>query len=388
MDHDSGWSPSRERFNKLMALIVNLVDFNTRNSWLEGQIPLFIQHGLTTALITISPHEGELHDSYRNFGANRVTNINRGLIGTFRGAKILHAWREDKPLIIFAHGHLASIYALLFRILLGTRYVICHHQQPNFFRLLSERKPLTGALHLALTRVYIACASRIQSLSVEVFETLKSYRVSNDKIWQIPLGIPFDNYGNSGQKAKASKDKVFKIISVGRLVWEKRIDLGIQAMKHLNDKGYNISYQIVGIGPELHALSQLANNLQISQSIHFLGYRNDVNDLITESMLFLHLSQTESYGQAIMEARMANKPILSTRCGVAIDLNLANDSLVKLFKSDNLEHITKLLEEEIAYIQEIVTPLAQESPTEKYKLHEYNAVMHQLASSFHLLFRL
>lgn len=61
------------------------------------------------------------------------------------------------------------------------------------------------------------------------------------------------------------------LIHVGRLAQNKRLDLLIYALAKLRDRKLDTHLVLVGEGPEMQNLSQLAAALSISDAVHFLG---------------------------------------------------------------------------------------------------------------------
>jgi glycosyltransferase involved in cell wall biosynthesis len=103
-------------------------------------------------------------------------------------------------------------------------------------------------------------------------------------------------------------------ISVGRLVSIKRHDLAIKAMAELPDR---VRYKllIVGDGPERDSLNQLVGSLNLEENVSFLGFRNDVQNLLQASDSFLLASDSEGLSCSISEAMMAGLPVIATAVG-------------------------------------------------------------------------
>lgn len=91
--------------------------------------------------------------------------------------------------------------------------------------------------------------------------------------------------------AKFKDLKIIKLLMVGRLDKNKRIDLLIDAINDLKDKKIKISLDIVGHGPEYKDLQRLSHNLGLSNIVNFHGFVND-NDLFkiySDSHIFISL---------------------------------------------------------------------------------------------------
>lgn len=147
----------------------------------------------------------------------------------------------------------------------------------------------------------------------------KGFIADNIKI--IPIGIDTDFFNNNLQMN--IKEEVFKIITVGRLIELKGQSFGIKAIKLLRDKGYNVVYTLVGKGEELESLKQLVLELNLEDSVCFLGSKNqeEIRELLKDSNLFLMTStmdktnRTEAFGVVSLEAQSMGIPVVGFDSG-------------------------------------------------------------------------
>ena len=370
-----------------MPLVVHLIDFGDRNQWIEDQFPYFLEAGLSQGLISIA-EPGELHETLRTSGFEKIEGFSRGLSGFFRAAKTLRNWSKREVVYVYAHGHLPAIYALAFTFFANVKYVICHHQpQSDFFSHLQKRGSRRAILHLTLMQLYYFKSQKIQSFSTEVTESLFRHRIKSSKIAFIPLGMRFEGFFKIPLGGEATSPTKIEIVSIGRLSWEKRFDLGIRCVSELIGLVYEISYTIVGTGPELSNLALLAKECGIEHSVNFLGHRDDINKLLNNADVFFHPGLTESYGQAIMEARLTDTPIFSSRSGVATDMERLRDPRVTIFDTDDYRQIAIIFRRLLD--SKILVPCIQtfKEPTETYSAHKYELVLPRVTTMFLELFR-
>ena len=368
-----------------MPLIVHLIDFSTRNFWVEDQMVFFKKRGIEQGLLTISA-PGEIHEAaYRN-GISKVLHIHRGVSGFFRACSLLKEWSKEETVYIYAHGHLASVYSSFIRSFTGIDFILCHHQQPEFLSLLRKRLYFRASIHMALARFYLIRARRIQSFSPEVTRSLGRKRIDSKKIVEIPLGMNFDNFFQIDKEpTRQPPSKVIKIVSVSLLVWEKRIDLGIRSVAQLLELGVSVDYSIVGEGPEAPNLSHLISELGVEGHVSLMGWRHDINQVLNDSDVFFHLSFTESYGQVLMEARLTGIPIFSSACGVAIEMEDLKDPIVHVFHSSDPKIIA---EEFFLFLKTIESKPSKfvSNPRDLYRGHESDNVLKKVERMFQELF--
>jgi glycosyltransferase involved in cell wall biosynthesis len=74
-------------------------------------------------------------------------------------------------------------------------------------------------------------------------------------------------------------------------------------------------FVLVGDGPERASLEAQARALGLSDRVTFLGYRNDVGDLLTTCDLFVLPSLFEGLPLSVLEAMAAGKPVVATAIG-------------------------------------------------------------------------
>jgi N-acetylgalactosamine-N,N'-diacetylbacillosaminyl-diphospho-undecaprenol 4-alpha-N-acetylgalactosaminyltransferase len=116
------------------------------------------------------------------------------------------------------------------------------------------------------------------------------------------------------------------IISVGRLVHLKRIDLIIKALKILIDKDYKVNLIIIGEGPEEDNLRLLVVNLNLLDYVHFLGRKEKPFKYMANSTALVLSSESEGMGNVLIEALASSCPTISSDCNNGPREILAPDS--------------------------------------------------------------
>ena len=366
-----------------MALVVHLIDFHQRNSWLENQYNYFQDAGINQGLISLS-QRGQIHEQFEARGSRYVNNFDLGIFGLIKASITLKRWAKQDTITIYAHGHIPSIFASFFSTFLGISFIICHHQpNPMLFSHLRKRIYFRAITHSILARYYYMRASLIQVLSVEIQNALLERGFDSNKIVRIPLGLEFEKFFKIDIESRyRSNSDGLVLVSVSRLAWEKRINLGIRTVGHLKNQGLKVKYLIVGAGPELDSLKLLAHELKLSSEVEFLGHREDVNSILNKADVLFHLSLTEAYGQVILEARLTGLPVFTSACGVALDMERSADSYVGIFRSENSIQISRELK---AFILNLKSPPKSEitfDSHEFYKMHQYRLVMPEIICKF------
>ena len=125
--------------------------------------------------------------------------------------------------------------------------------------------------------------------------------------------ILFDNIGT------------FKFVYVGRLVRLKNVDKMIHLIKILVENNYDVSFDIIGAGPQETFLKNLTAELSLDKYINFIGYAEDVLSFLYKSHCLLLMSDHEGMPNVILEAMSIGLPIISTDVG-AVRYMINDDS--------------------------------------------------------------
>ena len=92
------------------------------------------------------------------------------------------------------------------------------------------------------------------------------------------------------------------------------MDLAINACSLLTKNGCtNISWWIVGGGPEESALRELIKEKNLEEYVTMLGMQSNPYPYIKQADLYVQPSRIESFGLTITEALVLGKPVISTK---------------------------------------------------------------------------
>jgi len=111
----------------------------------------------------------------------------------------------------------------------------------------------------------------------------------------------------------------FNLIYVGRIAKEKGLFMGLEALKILIEKGYQVRWYLIGAGDQKEALLSEAKHYGISESLFFLGLKSNPYAYIGNATAFLLPSFFEGKSISLEEAKMLHKPIVVTNFSSAKD---------------------------------------------------------------------
>lgn len=104
-----------------------------------------------------------------------------------------------------------------------------------------------------------------------------------------------------------------KLVYVGRVAFEKNIDLLLQVIARARLRHPEILLVIAGEGPALGHLKRLAKELGIGNNVHFVGYLKrgpDLWDCYAAGRAFVFASTTETQGLVLLEALALGVPVI------------------------------------------------------------------------------
>lgn len=132
------------------------------------------------------------------------------------------------------------------------------------------------------------------------------------------IGVDLDKFKYSTKRI--TKDKMVKLLTIGRLVEKKGHIYAINAIAKVVKRFKNIEYTIAGDGPLRQNLEELVSKLNLDIYIKFIGIINDTDalNLYNISHLFVLPSITAKNGDmegtpvVLMEASACGLPVIST----------------------------------------------------------------------------
>lgn len=149
---------------------------------------------------------------------------------------------------------------------------------------------------------------------ITVSDSIQDYIISDIGIARDNLLTIHNGIGATDCKPVDNGD-MLKLISVGRLATIKNHKLMIDALNQCVLQNRNICLTIVGDGPERDYLEGYVRELKLTDHIVFLGYRNDIKELITAHDVFLLSSDYEGISIALLEAMSLSRPSVATNVG-------------------------------------------------------------------------
>ena len=130
----------------------------------------------------------------------------------------------------------------------------------------------------------------------------------------IPNGIDKFWFENINMKNKLFEKKDIKLIYVGRLDKNKNIETSLKVVKKLNSLGYNVSFDIIGDGPDMNNVKSIVEK-DYKDNVFLHGFKNkeEIIKLYRKSDIFIMPSKYETFGLVYIEALTQGLPLIYTR---------------------------------------------------------------------------
>lgn len=172
----------------------------------------------------------------------------------------------------------------------------------------------------------------IITINNEDFERAKTFKLKNNgQVYYVPgVGMDLSQYNvpDTVREIKRNelnlKDTDFALISMGDLIDRKNYKIAIEVVAKLNNP--HVHYFICGKGPEEVNLKKLAENLGVDKQVHFLGFRNDIKELLKASDTFLFTSKQEGLARSLMEAMASKIPCVVSKIRGNTELIVNNEN--------------------------------------------------------------
>lgn len=292
------------------------------------------------------------YETFYLSNAKRVPGFSPSIL--LRLVKILKEHNVD---ILHCHRHKATTYAVVAARIAGTPVLLAHVHGLSRSRTF-RRKLMNYFLFKRIDRI-VAVA---QSVRADVLRN--NWSVPEEKITVLENSIDYGRFAD----VSTSKEDAKRILglqpdacvfgSVGRLVPTKGHLYLIEAFAKVKRKLSNSVLLIVGDGRLEHVLKSEASKTHLVESIHFLGQRDDIPQILRAFDVFVFPSINEAFGLALVEAMAAEIPCIATWVGGIPEVTNGEETCILVPPKDSealaemMLRVAKMPGEELAEVVE------------------------------------
>jgi glycosyltransferase involved in cell wall biosynthesis len=208
------------------------------------------------------------------------------------------------------------------------------YSSANFGRLAARKKGISNVVHEhAVLRVlphqFLAdyLLRNHTDAAVAVSESVKDFMIRGrsipvSRITVINNGIRTDRFRKRDKetidrkRAELNIPEDFSVVgTITRLRKEKGNEYFIRAVPYILSKFPKIIFVIVGDGPLRIKLEELTRNLNLSESVRFLGFRTDIIEMLSVFHVNVIPSLSEGFPLSLVEAMSMGNAIVATDVG-------------------------------------------------------------------------
>ncbi len=248
---------------------------------------------------------------------------------------LLHRYLRNFHGLLHAHlprAELISAITVRRQILVVSR----HNAEPFF--------PIAPSFLSALLSRYVEKRS---TFVVAISKAVKKYLLESHEVKdREKLKVVYYGYNSDLSKrvelVTKSSNSIFTIGTVARLTPQKDLPTLLKAFKSFKERFPDTRLLIVGSGILEGELKKLSSQLEISDSINWLGRTSDIRTVMEKMDLFVLPSKYEGFGLVLLEAIQVGIGVIAAR-NSAIPEVLGSDSDGLFTTGDSKELFQKLL---------------------------------------------
>ena len=155
----------------------------------------------------------------------------------------------------------------------------------------------------------IAVSDSARSVFLETFPTYRDrltiqYDINNPQF--------ISNMAEMGNGYEDSFNGI-RILTIGRLAHQKGYDVALEACKKLKEEGLYFKWYALGKGPLQSEIEKSIKDMGLMEQFVLLGVKANPYPYIKNADIYVQTSRYEGFGLAIVEARMLNIPVVTTK---------------------------------------------------------------------------
>lgn len=228
--------------------------------------------------------------------------------------RLIRVLKKHNINIIHCHGHKSTVYGTIAAIFAHTPVVIAHVH--GLGRTRNFRRRL---MNLLLFRRI----NKIVPVAVSVKEDVlkNNWFLSENKFFVLENSVDYERFAKvsiSKEDAKrllGTPSDAFVFGTAGRLAPTKGLSYLIEAFAKVKEQEPSAHLVLLGDGPSRAELEQQASKMSCCNSIHFLGHRDNIEQLVRGMDVFVLSSVAEGMPRVLLEAMAAGIPCIATKVG-------------------------------------------------------------------------
>lgn len=253
----------------------------------------------TTLLIT-----GYEKDTVYKTDGLHLIYLNKSRVLKSVSSLFSHFKKENPNIVVSSIVHLNTLVAFISICFPKIKFVA---REASVLTLLDKYNPYTkSAFPKWMIKLAYKFIDRIVCQSKDMqTDMVTNYGVPNKKT--VLINNPITKLYPLKTRVRNSSEPL-KLITVGRLSKEKGFDRLIKALAEVH---FNFEYTIIGDGVEKDSIMELIDQNNLTNSINYISYTDQVAHYLSESDLFLQGSYVDGFPNVLIESSVVGTPILA-----------------------------------------------------------------------------
>jgi len=302
-------------------------------------------------------------------------------LSVWKLAKILKCEKVD---ILHCQRHQATVYGSIAAKLAKTPVVLAHVHGLN--RSKKSRRKLINSIVLRWINkiITVSQAVRLNVLSNNPVVRPEQVICLNNSIDYKRFATVSVNTGKIREDIGVSSDS-FVFGTVGRLAPTKGLSHLIQAFvkvkREVKREVPNSELVIIGDGRLRGELCAQAAETKVGDSIHFPGYRTDIEKLLRAMDVFVMASLAEGMPGALLEAMAADVPCIATKAGGIAEV-LNNGEFGTLVAAEDADALAEAMIKSATQPEKIRPEMAEKAKRRVLDEYSHDVIIQRLENIY------
>lgn len=231
----------------------------------------------------------------------------------------VRAYQQLKEVMTFTSYHFihchSPIGGVIGRLVARQTHTPCMYTAHGF-HFFKGSPSLNWMLYYPVERTLARMTDTLVTINEEDYSRAKTFKTS--QTFRIP-GIGVDtkrieetviDRPKKRQELGGFEESDFVLLSVGELNENKNHETIIRAIATLQEP--TLHYMIAGTGENRKRIEEIIRELNLTNHVHLLGFREDVFEVMKASDCFVFPSKREGLGMAALEAMAAGLPLITS----------------------------------------------------------------------------
>lgn len=241
--------------------------------------------------------------------------------------------KSEKISIVHTHHRMAAFYTRLLGVQKKCIFINTSHN--TFY----DKKKLTRFAYKQANLV--ACGEMVKK-NLEDYFQLSDVTAITNSVYPFKENVVLDK-----DIERLHREGKFVVANVGRLSEQKGMEYYLGAIPKVINKYPNTHFLVVGEGEDREKLEQMVVKLDIKDKVLFMGYRTDVQNIMSQVDLIVLSSLWEGYPLTPIEAFSVGKTIIATAVDGTVEIVNDNENGY-LVKERDIQEIA----DKIIYLQD------------------------------------